>query len=73
MTTNGTGPGQIEWLRCGGESSDVVISSRVRLARNLTGFPFLGRATTDDRQQIVDVVKARIIDPELLPGLSCLP
>ncbi len=41
-----------EWLATGGPMSDVVISSRIRLARNLTGFRFLSKATRDDRRQI---------------------
>ena len=32
--------------------SDVVISSRVRLARNLAGMPFLGRCTRDQQTEI---------------------
>lgn len=38
-----------EWLRDKGEHSDVVISSRVRLARNLAGLPFANRATPAQR------------------------
>ena len=30
-----------EWLRGTGKESDIVISSRIRLARNITGYPFL--------------------------------
>lgn len=41
-----------EWLRGRGPHSDIVISSRVRLARNLTDFPFVGRADDDDRTMI---------------------
>lgn len=41
------------WLRDDGPDSDVAISSRVRLARNLSGFPFVGRATTDDLRNVV--------------------
>lgn len=33
-----------EWLRGAGPHNDIVISSRVRLARNVAGFPFVGRA-----------------------------
>jgi len=29
-----------EWLRGSGPESDIVISSRIRLARNLSSFPF---------------------------------
>lgn len=47
----------VEWLRNAGESSDVVLSSRVRLARNISGFPFLSRATRQDRREVLDMVK----------------
>ncbi|NJL31762.1 MAG: ATP--guanido phosphotransferase, partial [Phycisphaerales bacterium] len=32
-----------EWLRGLGPHSEIVISSRVRLARNMAGFPFVNR------------------------------
>lgn len=41
-----------EWLRGVGPESDIVISSRVRLARNLADYPFLSRATESDRASI---------------------
>ncbi|MFH0981633.1 MAG: protein arginine kinase [Planctomycetota bacterium] len=41
-----------EWLRAEGPLSDVVISSRMRLARNLKGYPFLSRATEAQRRKI---------------------
>lgn len=41
-----------EWLRTGGPFSDVVISTRIRLARNLAGHRFLGRTTPDQRREI---------------------
>jgi protein arginine kinase len=41
-----------EWLRGVGPMSDIVISSRIRLARNLADFPFLARASEDDRRRI---------------------
>jgi protein arginine kinase len=33
-----------EWLRGTGPESDIVISSRIRLARNLARFPYPNRA-----------------------------
>ena len=41
-----------EWLRGTGPEADIVISSRIRLARNLAEFPFISRATPQDRTQI---------------------
>ncbi|MFG0326694.1 MAG: ATP--guanido phosphotransferase [Phycisphaerales bacterium JB037] len=50
-----------EWLRGEGTASDVVLSSRVRLARNLAGFPFMPKATRVDRRQILEICKTRIM------------
>ena len=44
------------WLRGDGADSDVVISSRIRLARNLAGFPFAARASASDFKNVVGEV-----------------
>ena len=49
-----------EWLRGSGPESDIVISSRIRLARNLSDFPFIARTTEADREQIEQILHARI-------------
>lgn len=49
-----------EWLRGQGEASDVVMSSRVRLARNLAGFPFMPRAERRDREQVLELCRGAI-------------
>nr|WP_236262019.1 protein arginine kinase [Pirellula staleyi] len=41
-----------EWLRGSGPQSDIVISSRIRLARNLAAFPFIRRCSEADRQAV---------------------
>lgn len=41
-----------EWLRGSGPESDIVISSRIRLARNLADYPFMSRTTDQDRARI---------------------
>jgi len=41
-----------EWLKGTGPESDVVVSSRVRLARNVAGFPFVNRCSPADREAI---------------------
>ncbi len=50
-----------EWLRGVGPESDIVISSRIRLARNLADFPFISRATPQDRSRIEKVLHERIV------------
>jgi len=52
--------GGAEWLSGRGEESDVVISSRVRLARNLAGFPFVCRANRTQRQGVLDLARQRL-------------
>jgi protein arginine kinase len=49
-----------EWLRGSGPESDIVISSRVRLARNLANYPFIARATDADRAEIGQTLRTRI-------------
>jgi protein arginine kinase len=40
-----------EWLRGTGPESDVVVSTRIRLARNLAGAPFTTRATPHQKAE----------------------
>jgi protein arginine kinase len=46
-----------EWLRGSGPESDIVISSRVRLARNLASYPFITKASDEDRQHILSLLR----------------
>lgn len=62
--------GSGEWLRGSGPESDIVISSRIRLARNLSEFPFIARATDADRDQVEQILHARI---EALKAAGKLP
>jgi protein arginine kinase len=50
-----------EWLRGSGPEADIVMSSRIRLARNLADFPFIRRCTPHDRQAIVRSVQQRVL------------
>ncbi len=54
-----------EWLRGDGPHSDIVISSRIRLARNIAGFPFLSKASGDERKQIFRILSDCIGDLDL--------
>jgi len=49
-----------EWLRGSGPESDIVISSRIRLARNLADFPFIHKATEHDRTALEKSFRERI-------------
>ena len=50
--------------------SNVVLSSRVRLARNIKGFPFAKRLTADQAKSIVDEVKNAVINDRTPIGSS---
>ncbi|MEL6498686.1 MAG: protein arginine kinase [Planctomycetota bacterium] len=67
---NGHGPSldafdfqQTPWLTRAAES-DVVVSSRVRLARNLAGFRFVARAEAADRAAVLELVRSRLSTAE---------
>lgn len=49
-----------EWLKTGGNLGDVVVSSRIRLARNLSGFRFLTKASTAERRDITRTLSEAI-------------
>jgi protein arginine kinase len=49
-----------EWLRGTGEESDIVISSRVRLARNLADTPFPPRASEKVRRDVLETLRTEI-------------
>ena len=45
------------WYEMTGKDSDVVVSSRVRLARNIVDYPFEGRLDTASAEEIIKRVK----------------
>lgn len=49
-----------EWLRAAGPESDVVVSSRLRFARNLEGFPFLQKLEAPQKEEILGQVEKSI-------------
>jgi protein arginine kinase len=59
-----------EWLRGTGPESDIVISSRIRLARNLAAFPFTNRASNYQKAEIEALLRERIAKLELDPKLG---
>ena len=65
MTINELAQQVGEWLRGEGPYSAVVISSRIRLARNIAGFPFLSKAGESERRQIFRLLNECIADSQL--------
>src|SRR5512141_83759 len=48
------------WLSGEGPESFVVLSSRIRLARNVSEFPFPPAATVDTKDKIIDLIHGAI-------------
>ncbi len=50
--------GGLAWLEASGPMAHVVLSTRIRLARNLEHAVFAGRASLDERRRVLDAVDA---------------
>jgi protein arginine kinase len=50
----------LAWLEGSGTHSDIVLSTRVRLARNLQGHAFSSRVRDADRERILDSVRTAV-------------
>ena len=59
-----------EWLRGSGPESDIVVSSRIRLARNLAAFPFTNRASPHQKAEIEGMLRDRIAKLDMDPKLA---
>lgn len=59
-----------EWLRGTGPESDIVISSRIRLARNVADYPFPSRTEESIKREIEGFLKEHIAQLEPGPELS---
>jgi protein arginine kinase len=60
----------VSWLDASGEHSDVVLSTRIRLARNVDGFAFTGRARDGERLRVLAQVRDAVREvPSLERGV----
>ena len=59
-----------EWLRGSGPESDIVMSSRIRLARNLAEYPFIRRCNDFDRVNIEALVRERLSGEQRLSDFT---
>lgn len=60
----------LSWLEPdeAGADPEIVFSTRVRLARNLQGFPFAIRASSEDRERVLERMSDLLGDDEVLSG-----
>lgn len=52
--------GGVPWLTGRGEHSDIVLSSRIRLARNIAGFNFSAKERDGERLRVLAQVRGAI-------------
>ncbi len=57
-----------QWLTATGPQHEILISSRVRLARNLLAFPFMSKATGPQRQEIQNTLRNSLQNLKEAPG-----
>lgn len=50
-----------EWLSCKGPQSEIVISSRIRLARNVANYPFMSKATRVQRTELHRLCREKLM------------
>ena len=58
--------GGLGWLDASGPESHLVLSTRIRLARNLAGRVFVGRNSESERESVLNDVEAAARDTVLL-------
>ncbi len=50
-----------DWMKDNGPDSDIVISSRIRIARNLRGHPFPLLATNQQAQEVMEQLNIMLL------------
>lgn len=68
MTLNDLLKTTSEWLKGTGPNSNIVISSRCRLARNFEGIPFPNRADKKESEDVLNNVKTAIAEVDSFRG-----
>ena len=54
-----------DWMDGSGPMSDIVLSSRIRLARNIAGYLFFSHADQEQQSDLLEYVRRRIMTTEL--------
>ena len=54
-----------DWFSGDGPLADIVVSSRIRLARNLAGHKFLGNCSDEEKGRILGKLKAVLMSLDL--------
>lgn len=57
-----------KWYEKAGPEGDIVISTRIRFARNLSKFPFPCKMNQAQRLEVIDLVKNAVLSEEIKSG-----
>src|SRR5688572_22573137 len=60
--------GGVGWLDASGPNSDIVLSTRIRLARNIEGYAFTGRARDGERLRVLAQTRQAVAATQSLEG-----
>lgn len=66
MTSNPLSGQELQWIKGDGPHADIVLSSRVRLARNLVDTPFPIRMTEEEKERVRSQVVETLMGGRLL-------
>ena len=58
------------WALGDGAEGEIVVSTRVRLARNLQGYPFPPRSSEENRAQVLETVRAALDSLTAVPDID---
>ena len=50
----------LNWYLQTGNKGDIVISTRIRIARNIKGIPFVTKYTKNDALKVIDIMEKAI-------------
>lgn len=63
----------LAWVEGKSDAPGIVVSSRIRLARNLERFPFVNRATPEERKSVAEAAREVIESEPLFRECVCCP
>ena len=52
------------WIKQKGNEDDIILSSRIRLARNIKRMPFPGQSSNEQLNKVVNIMKEILLDKE---------
>ena len=70
--TSGAPDFGLQWLDADGPHADIVLSTRVRLARNLQGYAYGSRARVNDREAVLKAIEGTTAQTTQLRGAEVL-